>query len=189
MEGTFGRYQFDLMVFSGVLYHLMSPLEYLLHCRRLVRPGGLILVETCYDPSSAEMSLAFNMGMDEPAFPEPTTYFLPSEPALLALLRSASFDCLGTVRLAGGSKRITALARAERPSAVRHKTELQRKHDAYCDKPDHFAYGDLFYDLEHTEVARSAARYSGPLDRAEALEIRAYRPTIPLQPAWSPPAR
>ena len=34
MADTFGTGRFDIMIFAGVLYHLLSPLEYLLHCRR-----------------------------------------------------------------------------------------------------------------------------------------------------------
>lgn len=187
MEDRFGRYAFDLMFFSGVLYHLMSPLEYLVKCRQLLRPNGLILVETCLSSNLGGMQIIFNQGMNDPFFDEPTTYFLPSKAALLAMMRSAGFDVLGVRALKGASKRTTILGRAVKPSQVRDKTALQRRHDEYCDKPDHFAYGDVFYDLEHTDTSPSKIKYTGEDGVDEPMDIIQYRPTIPLQPSWAPP--
>jgi SAM-dependent methyltransferase len=41
-----GRPPFDLVVFSGVLYHMFDPLAGLATVRGLVRDGGLLIVET-----------------------------------------------------------------------------------------------------------------------------------------------
>jgi len=189
MEARFGRYAFDLMVFAGVLYHLMSPLEYLVKCRQLLKPQGLFLMETCFGAKLDGMQIVFNQGMRDPHYDEPTTYFLPSKQALLALLRSAGFDVLGVLALETGSERVTVLARAVKPSEVRGKTKLQLRHDEYCDKPNHFAYGDVFYDLEHTEVAPSKLRYAGRDGVDSTIDIRKFRPTVPFQPRWSPRKR
>ena len=185
MNQRFGESAFDLMVFAGVLYHLLSPLESLVSCRRLLRRGGLLLLETCIDDSSHEMSLTFNMGLDPAPFHEPTTYFLPSLPALLALLRTASFDPIGVARLRHGSSRVSVLARAARPSAVRDKTSVQRLHDVYVDRPNHFAFGNTFHDLEHDEREGSRAIYTGPDSFETDIDVVDYVPTVPLQPIWS----
>ncbi len=187
LEARFGRQSFDLMIFAGVLYHLMSPLESLVKCRQLLKTNGLILIETCIASNLSGMQLVFNQGMPEPLFDEPTTYFVPSKGALLAMIRSAGFDVLGVLALQGGTQRATVLARAARPSEVSGKTSLQRRHDEYCDKPNHFAFGDVFHDLEHTTTAPLTIRYAGPPYVDGIVDISDYQPTLPFQPRWSPP--
>jgi SAM-dependent methyltransferase len=186
MVNRFGTNTFDVMVLAGVLYHLLSPLESLIQCRRLLRRNGLLFLETCFDGSSEEMTLTYNMGLDPAPFHEPTTYFLPSLPALLALLRTASFDPLAVVRLRHGSSRVSVLAQATRPSDVRDKTELQRLHDTYVDSPHHFAFGDKFYRLEHDEEPPSNSRYTGTSLFESEVDIFSYLPRVPLQPTWTP---
>jgi 2-polyprenyl-3-methyl-5-hydroxy-6-metoxy-1,4-benzoquinol methylase len=187
MHERFGDRAFDLMVLGGVLYHLLSPLEALIACRRLLRRDGLLLLETCFDESSQDMHLRFNMGMDPAPFNEPTTYFLPTVPALLALLRTASFDPIRVARLQHGSARVSVLARAVRPSAVRNKTEVQGLHDRYVDSPTHFAFGDTFYSLEHDDQSGSRAIYAGPPSLETEIDVMSYVPSVPLQPTWSRP--
>jgi tRNA (mo5U34)-methyltransferase len=41
--------RFDVVLFLGVLYHLVNPLEALQHVASLVKPGGLLIVETHID--------------------------------------------------------------------------------------------------------------------------------------------
>jgi SAM-dependent methyltransferase len=185
LHQRFGDGAFDLMVLGGVLYHLLSPLESLIACRRVLRRDGLLLLETCFDESSQDMHLTFNMGLDPAPFNEPTTYFLPTLPALLALLRTASFDPIGVARLQHGSARVSVLARAVRPSAVRNKTEVQRLHDKYVDSPTHFAFGDTFYALEHDDQDGSRAIYTGPTSFETEIDVMSFEPKVPLQPTWS----
>ena len=41
-----GEMPFDVVVFSGVMYHMLDPLGGLAHARSLVRDGGLLILET-----------------------------------------------------------------------------------------------------------------------------------------------
>ena len=41
-----GEAPFDVVVFSGVMYHMLDPLGGLAHARSLVRDGGLLILET-----------------------------------------------------------------------------------------------------------------------------------------------
>jgi hypothetical protein len=43
---TLGIFPYDVVVFSGVLYHMLDPFTGLLTVRGLVRDGGLLLIET-----------------------------------------------------------------------------------------------------------------------------------------------
>ena len=41
-----GEAPFDVVVFSGVMYHMLDPLGGLAHAHSLVRDGGLLILET-----------------------------------------------------------------------------------------------------------------------------------------------
>ena len=184
-----GENGFDFVVFAGVLYHLLSPLESLVICRSLLRRDGLICVGTCYDGNSDAPTLRYNMADIEPEFNESTTYFLPTLPALLAMLRSASFDPLVAVRIRPGTRWVNVLARAVRPSEVRDKTPLQRLYDSEACKPSHYvhhyAHGNRFYQLEHGQEAPSSIRYTGPEGFDREIDIYNWQPAVPFQPRWS----
>ena len=185
VSSILGENEFDFVNFSGVLYHLLAPLESLFICRSLLRRGSLICVGTCYDGNSNEPTLRYNMGDSEPEFNEPTTYFLPTLPALLAMLRSASFDPLAAVKIRPGTRWVNVLARAVRPSEVRGKTPLQRLHDDYVGKPNHHLYGNRFHRLEHGQEAPSSIRYTGPEGFDREIDIYNWQPAVPFQPRWS----
>lgn len=178
-----GSGRFDAMVFAGVLYHLMSPLEALIQCRRLLKENGLILLETCFAGDVDGTTLLYNQGMHDPVFNEPTTYFLPTTDALLAMMRTASFAPITWMRF-GTTNRVSVLARAVKPSTVPGKTSLQKTHDRYTTVRNHFAFGDLFYLLEHGDHARSEVTLSGIGGGAQTMDIQQYRPNIPFQPSW-----
>lgn len=77
-----GEGPFDVVVFSGVLYHVYDPLAALAIVRGLVRHGGIVVVETAavYDN---ELTLNLNAG----ARFTPLAVWLPSLAALDHMLR------------------------------------------------------------------------------------------------------
>jgi 2-polyprenyl-3-methyl-5-hydroxy-6-metoxy-1,4-benzoquinol methylase len=85
---------FDFVNFSGVLYHVYSPLMALAAVRSLVRPGGLMVVSTNIvhdDGYRAEFNAAGRLQ------PEANTFWYLSVPLLdymLRMLRLAPIDCL-----------------------------------------------------------------------------------------------
>ena len=74
---------FDLIVFSGVLYHMFDPLGGLLRTRSMVRQGGLVIVETSALMNDV-MAIFFNA---EACIIPPPNYFVPSLACLEYLLR------------------------------------------------------------------------------------------------------
>ncbi len=185
VSSILGENEFDFVMLAGVLYHLLAPLESLFICRSLLRRGGLICVGTGHHSNSTQPVLRYNMADIERGVNEPTTYFLPTLPALLAMLRSASFDPLVAVRMMPGNFWVNVLARAVRPSEVRDKTPLQRLHDDYVGKPNHHLYGNRFYQLEHGQEAPSSIRYTGPEGFDREIDIYNWQPSVPFQPRWS----
>lgn len=110
-----GLLNFDLVVLSGVLYHLWSPMDALAMARSLVRTGGLMLVESAATLEE-EPAMFFNSAGRFSA--DPTTFFLPSARLLEYVLRHfelAPLACVyGEVNDLSGHKtgRVAILCRA-----------------------------------------------------------------------------
>lgn len=84
---------FDLVVFSGILYHMIDPLCGLALARGLVRNGGILLLETAA-VIDKKMAMYFNAGG---RFYPRTNYFMISLDALdymLRLLRLKPLDVI-----------------------------------------------------------------------------------------------
>lgn len=84
---------FDLVVFSGVLYHMLSPMEGLLTARRLLRNGGIMIVETAAVIAD-ETCAYFNANG---RFFDGDNFWIPSLPCLdylLRFVRLRPLDCL-----------------------------------------------------------------------------------------------
>ncbi len=88
------KYYFDIVVFSGILYHLINPLGDLIRARSMVRSGGILLIETAAIISD-EMALFLNA--NERFSPGGGNIFMISIPALDYLLRTVwlqPIDCV-----------------------------------------------------------------------------------------------
>jgi hypothetical protein len=85
----------DLLLFSGILYHMFDPLVGLCRVRALAAHGGVVIVETAAvtRPDTQRPALYFNA--DNSLYPS-STYFLPTPAWLDAALRFAGLipiDC------------------------------------------------------------------------------------------------
>jgi SAM-dependent methyltransferase len=100
---------FDVIVFSGVLYHMIDPLAGLAHVRSMLRQGGILVLETSVSTRN-NYAAEFNA---EGRFYEGGTYFQVSIGVLdywLRMLRLAPIDC---ARLNGGEvSRFVVVCRA-----------------------------------------------------------------------------
>ena len=97
---------FDIVIFSGVLYHMFDLLEGLSIVRRLVRNGGIMIIETAAVATNT-MSMYFNAGgrINE----KKTTYFLPSLDMLDYMLRFFGLKALDVIYFKRGSRGKTDL--------------------------------------------------------------------------------
>lgn len=88
-----GSSPFDIVVFSGVLYHMFDPLAGLAIVRGLVRNGGLLVIETAAILDNS-MAMHFNA---EGRFGQGANYFQVSVECLdylLRFLRLMPLDCI-----------------------------------------------------------------------------------------------
>ena len=184
LEDRWGLAKLDVLVLAGALYNSPSPLTALFKCRRLLKPDGLIIVETGCHPID-EPVLVVNTEHEEPRFDEATSFLVPSRRAVEGLLRLASFEVVASYDFEGRS-RTTFLAKAVQPAAVTNRTPLLEKAHEWLarSKSDRRAEGLVFDDVVHGSYVASSVRYLGPTG-AQTLDVVRYRPMIRFQPAYA----
>lgn len=84
------RERFDVVIFYGVLYHLRYPTLALAKLRRVLRPGGTLLVETAVVLDTEEPIMKWGC---EGIYPQDrSTWNAPSTSCLRLLLESGRFE-------------------------------------------------------------------------------------------------
>lgn len=85
--------QFDLIICAGVIYHMLNPLSAIMACRGLLKPGGLLIVETAMSWLSDRAVMVLNS--EEQLSMESSTYWMPTPKALSGMVRLCHFEVLG----------------------------------------------------------------------------------------------
>lgn len=163
--------KFDLVVLAGVIYHAYDPLHVLMHARRLLRNGGLLIVETAHHPGDAP-TLHFNTETEKPVY-EPNTYFLPTVSCLQAFARFISCNPLATII---NGNRVGLLAQACRPSEVEAATDVLR-----LIVRDGSHYGPLKFDELEADRDASSIAYRGRRG-TWSMNMWTFETPFPLQP-------
>jgi SAM-dependent methyltransferase len=151
---------YDLVVFSGVLYHMFEPLAGLLAARRLLRNGGLMIVETAAIVSE-DMLNYFNANG---RYLEGDNYWLPSVACLdywMRFVRLEPLDCWYSVGSIPGC-RIAVVARAvDRPAA--------EPGDEWINLTHHYAFRDYIDWKDVDARGRPSVPYPDTASREHPL--------------------
>jgi SAM-dependent methyltransferase len=105
---------FDVVVCSGVLYHVWSPLHVIASIRSLMRPGALCVIETAFK-HGREHTMAFNFQPEGYLYQHwSNTWFLTDSllDHLLRLAHLRPIDCLHMGAGGNGVGRIAVVCRA-----------------------------------------------------------------------------
>lgn len=142
----------DVVVNSGVIYHLLYPMEAFVEPRKLLKSNGYMILETPFLGSTEDPILSFNGASME--LNEPSTYFLPTRTALIGMAQLAGFLVVSE-RILTKPLRITLLLKAStRSEIINHPSTfpfvVQMLKRDICDH--HFTYARL----ERTEAPESA---------------------------------
>lgn len=170
---TYGRGAFDLVICSGVIYHMLNPASAFFECRKLVKENGLVIFESIYDKDSDRA--AVYLTSEEGSYTEPHTYSMPTRRAIVGLMRLACFDVL-SVRTMPGLDRITVLGRAVAPELVRDRTDQTRRiHDVdFC---------DFEFQIKKFLPSPTTSQIAYRGETAEkAIDRSTYEPDFPLHP-------
>lgn len=84
---------FDIIQFFGVLYHIEDPIRSLHRLRDVVKPDGLMLLETAVWNDQGPPAVRFNS--DLRVYNDATTFWLPNLPCLLAWLKMTGWKTAG----------------------------------------------------------------------------------------------
>jgi SAM-dependent methyltransferase len=190
--GRFGEASFDLVVVSLALHHLTSPQEGLFICRRLLKHGGLFVLEAGLI-LGREPGLYLNTALDNPAWGSPTVW-IPTDTALEGMLRFSSFQVLARTDanltrwtpISGDPPRpiarSTFVCRAVSPREV----EARPAKLAEIQDTAQFTGRINFRALSSPRWPRSSIAYAGPRG-LWPMDVRTYQPNLPPQPRWVAP--
>ncbi|CAH2029935.1 class I SAM-dependent methyltransferase [Trichlorobacter ammonificans] len=170
---------YDLITFSGVLYHLYDPLGGIATCRKLIARNGLLILETeTTVGSTADMK--FTPAYNE--YPEPYTYWQPTIPCLLEMLK---FCCFEPTVLIKTLHRTTVLATAVLPAQVSNRTDRMIK--THQETRGLGPY--LNFKLLASDLCRiSNIEYTGHCGSFE-IDPHNFFSRLPYQPNLSPQAK
>lgn len=169
----FAGRQFDLIICAGVIYHMLNPLSAIMACRALLKPGGLLIVETAMSWLSDRAVMVLNS--EEQQSMESSTYWMPTPKALEGMVRLCHFEVLGG-RWQPDIGRGAALGRAVSSGAPAPgaNTLMRAMHE----------HGLLDYEFmsqvrsaEAAEPSRIA--FTGEL-RFDEIKSSTYEPSFPL---------
>lgn len=175
LVSTFGPRSVDFVLAAGLMYHLANPGDAIFNTRRVLKPGGLLLLETAYAADREDAVLVFNCVPRAP-YDEPYTYFLPSKTAVLDMMRLACLDVLA-YRITKPN-RLTVLARAVAPEQVQNRAGLTIQAHDIGTQDRIIPFTDYRQDREWT----AKVSYDGKADRFKKLDIHTYEPDFPPHP-------
>jgi len=175
LPGSAASDRYDLITCAGVLYQLYDPLAGISTCRKMLMPNGLLILETETSPGSDYM-LRFSAAYDD--YPEPYTYWQPTLPCLLEMLKFCCFQPLVSIR---SHHRCTVLAMAVRPSEVESRNV--RMKNTHQQNRGIGPYLD-FNRLETERPMRSPIEYLGAKGRFE-IDPKKFRTRLRYQPQWN----
>jgi 2-polyprenyl-3-methyl-5-hydroxy-6-metoxy-1,4-benzoquinol methylase len=171
-----GQHRFDVMVCAGVMYHMLNPFDCVLKARKLLKPNGILVLETAFLHGKPGAYIDFNPV--SAATKEIYTYWTPTKDSVLGMLRLTGFDVLA-VRTIKKPDRIAVVARSVPVDQVRDRPEITRRlHDAGIWDP-------VFPEIE-TDAPEATVAYTGPTDDLD-LDWRSFTPDFYPHPSTPKP--
>lgn len=167
---------FDLVVCSGIFYHMLHPMQAFTECRKVLGDGGYLIMETVFDDKRDDAVLVFN-GVEH-KLNEPYSYFIPTRSALVGMANLAGFQVIAT-RVLTSPRRITILLKAVDRGQLCASEEVppfikqMLKRDT-CDNS--FRHRDLEKDMRH---ARQVVGSVLDLPTFRQIEARSETVTFP----------
>ena len=175
----FQRGSFDVILCAGVIYHMFNPVSAFLECRKIIKEGGLLFMETPY--FAGEKRACIFVNSETEMVNEIFTYSVPTEAAVRGLMKLAGFEILA-VRKIQAPDRITVLGRATGLNSIPDRTRLlKRIHEIdTCDFE--FRFGKYV-----PAPVASSVTYTGPRDDL-VIDHKSYQPVFPHHPQVDKPA-
>jgi 2-polyprenyl-3-methyl-5-hydroxy-6-metoxy-1,4-benzoquinol methylase len=171
---------FDLVISSGLMYHLISPFQLIHAAKKLLKPKGLFILQSLCRLNDPDASLFLNSERNING--DPTTYFVPGINAVRGMLKLGLFDILAERHLIRYKDFVAFLARSEsNPDCVTKRApNTATIHERLGMNPGYNFGGYSFYDFI-SDAEPSQIRYSSPEDIATIEELT-YKCRFPYNP-------
>lgn len=174
-----------LVVCCGIIYHMLRPMEAFTEARKILKQGGIFIIETPYEYKRNDAVLVFN-GIEK-VVNETYTYFVPTKSALEGMALLSGFKILA-YRILKAPKRITYLLQAVNRQSLIDSEETPEfivqmlKRDT-CDD------GFRFKDIENSEVKTSGIEFTNiNLDYYREVDPNKENVKFPYHPPLDKPA-
>ena len=182
IKSLLGSGKLDLVVNAGVLYHVFDPLENLTASRELLKPGGLLILETFYMFDEHRPVMLFNpCDNSKRGSHHANTFWRGGKTAIEGMLEVAGFKVLTSVSVNG---RFTVLAQACKPSEINSSfPKIKNIHKTYMNYKN---YGErIDYNAMEREDTHSGITYKG-VKKDRFIFRSLYQSDMPFQPEWRP---
>jgi SAM-dependent methyltransferase len=145
---------FDVVVSSGLMYHLLSPFELVYVARKLLKAEGIFVLQSLTTTeqqtrAGAYLNTARNINGD------PSTFFVPSCAAVAGMLRAGCFDIRGERELTYkyGFHAWVSVAKTNPDEVPERADNLKKMHDWAYRLGENFGGYNLREMLTHKETA------------------------------------
>ncbi len=171
----FGEKSFDVICCCGVIYHMLNPMSAFIVARKLLREGGVLILESAYSPAFDDAFLVMNTEAKKP-LEELYTYWTPSKRAGVGMMKLVGFDML-SVQTIKAPERLTLVGQAVHPNEVKNRQEiLQKVHGVdTCD------FEFRFSQIKDLGV-RTAVVKIPQLPEDRAFDLKNHTPDWPYHP-------
>lgn len=172
-EGLFSQGAFDVILCAGVIYHMFNPVSAFLECRKIIKEGGYLIMETPYYANEERACVFVNSETE--MVNEVYTYSVPTEAAVRGMMKLAGFEIIASRKIKGPD-RITVLGKATALAEIADRTALlKRIHEVdTCDF-------EFQYKKYLPSPVASDVTYTGPRDDV-TIAYKKYQPNFPLHP-------
>lgn len=153
-------HSFDVVVTSGLMYHLWSPFELIFVCRKLLKRDGLLVIQSLCELDDPRSALYLNAERNVNG--DPTTFYVPGVNALRGMLKGACFNIVAERHLTHWNKFVAFMARASGdPSEVAGRApNLVEMHNRLKTNPGYnfggYDFGEIMEAKERSNVSHSA---------------------------------
>jgi len=149
-------HSFDVVVTSGLLYHLWSPFELVVACRKLLRRDGVLVMQSLCEINDPNACLFLNSERNLNG--DPTTFFIPGVNAMKGMLKAACFDIIAQRNLVHLDKFVAVIGRAVGDSSQvsSRAPNLIKMHSSLKNDPTYnfggYDFVELMEDCESSTV-------------------------------------
>ena len=174
------RHSFDVVVSSGLMYHLLSPFELVYAARMLLKDEGVFILQSLVAPDAGDVAGAY-LNTARNVNGDPSTFFVPSIASGSGMMRAGCFDIVAERSLTYKRAFYAWMGRAKKlPEDVTGRTTLLKKMHSWA-----YDLGENFggYDLRTMLGAESVANIPDfEIDRTKTIDENDRNIAFPYNP-------